>query len=282
MPYSSKTLYKGTVERLAALTRQMLGRGAAQLPLLMWSAIPYETDAGVQMVRETVADLSAAAAQNLVSFVAQTADSDPLNSTWDPSTGLFSGGDPQHRDQPDMLRYGRIGSHAAARAAIAAGMSDTIAATDLPATGLPKAGGPKIVHAYQQAPTSVVLTIAHDAGNDLIVPRQAANGAGFVVMDGGSVANPGPLIPATTAVRNDATHVTITLAQAPSNPPASCLLYYPYGSRQIGRGDAVTDNFSTITPPAGWDLAAELGAGFGVDMPLQATAYGVPLSSASA
>lgn len=279
MPYSSKSLYKGTVERLAALTRQMLGRSAPQLPLLIWSAIPYETDAGVQMVRESVADLSGVAAQNIVTFVAQTADSDPLNSTWDPGTGLFSGGDPQHRDEPDLLRYGRIGSHAAARAAMAAGMSDTIRASDVPATGLPKAGGPSIVHAYQQAPTTIVLTIRHDAGNDLIVPLQAVHGAGFVVMDGGSVANPGPLIPATAAVRTDATHITITLAQAPSNPPGSCLLYYPYGSRQIGRGDAVTDNLAMLAPPAGWDMGAELGSGFAINMPLQATAYGIPLSA---
>jgi hypothetical protein len=39
-PYSQKALYTGTVEQLAARTRGMLGRTAAQLPLLMWNAIP--------------------------------------------------------------------------------------------------------------------------------------------------------------------------------------------------------------------------------------------------
>ncbi len=279
MPYANKTLYKESVSRLAALTRQMLGRSAASLPLLLWSAIPYETDQGVQMVRESVLDLSLDPAGNAVIFVAQTADSNPLNATWDPATGLFSGGDPQHRDQPDLLRYGRIGAHAAARAALAMGLSDAIPAAAVPASGLPVAGGPSITHAYQAVPDQVVVTIRHDAGTDLRVNLQAANGAGFAVMDGGTVANPGPMIPATAASRVDATHVAVTLQRAPVSPAASCLLYYPYGSTQIGRGDAVTDNLSSLAPPAGWSMAADLGAAFAIDMPLQATAYGVPLST---
>lgn len=279
MPYASKTLYKGSVSRLAALTRAMFGRTAAAMPLLLWSAIPYETDIGVQMVRESVLDLSQDATQNVVVFAAQTADSNPLNASWDPVTGLFSGGDPQHRDQPDLLRYGRIGAHAAARAALAMGLSDSIPAADVPASGLPVAGGPAIVHAYQAAPDEVILTIRHDAGDDIRVPLQAANGAGFAVMDGGTVANPGPIIAATAAARIDATHLAVTLERAPANPAPSCLLHYPYGSTQIGRGDAVTDNLSSLTPPAGWSMADDLGAAFAIDMPLQATAYGVPLAT---
>jgi hypothetical protein len=279
MPYANKTLYKESVSRLAALTRQMLGRSVASLPLLLWSAIPYETDQGVQMVRESVLDLSLDPTLNAVIFAAQTADSNPLNAAWNPATGLFSGGDPQHRDQPDLLRYGRIGAHAAARAALAMGLSDTIPASAVPAGGLPLAGGPSVVHAYQAAPDQIVLTIRHDAGTDMKVDLQAVNGAGFAVMDGGTVANPGPMIPAIAAARVDATHVAVTLQRAPVNPAASCLLYYPYGSTQIGRGDAVTDNLASLAPPAGWSMAADLGGAFAFDMPLQATAYGVPLST---
>src|ERR1700722_27367 len=156
-----------------------MGRTAANLPLLAWNAIPYETNDGVQMVRESIADLSAATANNIIVFAAQTADSNPLNSAYDPTTGLFSGGDPEHRDEPDLLRYGRIGVHAAGRAAISMGLADTIPAVQLPATGLPAKGGPQIVHVYRASNTSLVLTVSHDAGNDLVVPLQAANGAGF-------------------------------------------------------------------------------------------------------
>lgn len=282
MPYANKTLYKGSVSRLASLTRALFGRSAAEMPLLLWSAIPYETDSGVQMVRESALDLAQDGTQGVVVFAGQTADSNPLNAAWDPATGLFSGGDPQHRDQPDLLRYGRVGAHPAARAALALGLSDSIAADDVPATGLPMAGGPSIVHAYQAAANEVVLTIQHDAGDDLIVPLQALNGAGFSLMDGGTVANPGKIIPAIAAARIDATHISVTLAASPENLPAQCLFYYPYGSNQIGRGDAVTDNYATMTPPAGWSMAADLGGAFVFNMPLQATAYGLPLATTPA
>jgi hypothetical protein len=278
MPYSNKALYEGTVLRLLALTRNLLGRTAASLPLLAWNAIPYETTAGVQMVRESIADLSAVSANNIVVFAAQTADSNPLNASYDPTTGLFSGGDPQHRDQPDLLRYGRIGAHAAGRAAIGLGLSDSVPAIALPARGLPAAGGPKIVHVYRASNTTIILTIQHDSGNDLIVPLQANFGAGFAVMDGGSVASPGNVITATAAARVDATHVSVTLAAAITNPSADVLFFYPYGSTQIGRGDAVTDNASLITSPANWNIAGDLGSAWSINLPLQATFYPITLS----
>ncbi len=282
MPYSNKALYVGSVLRLAALTRAMLGRSASALPLLMWSAIPYETDIGVQMVREAVADISAVSANAVAVFAAQTADSNPLNASWNPLTGVFSGGDPEHRDLPDLLRYGRLGAHAAGRAAIAMGLSDTIPATALPSAGLPASNGPRITHAYQSAPTLVVVTIAHDAGSDLLLPLRADTGVGFAVMDGGSPAAPGPIIEAVAASRIDATHLAVTLASAPTNTPANCLLYYSYGSTQMGRGNAVTDNLAQLTPPVGWDIASDLAAEFLPNMPLQATSYGVPLSASVA
>lgn len=278
MPYANKDLYEGSVSRLATLTRQIFGRSAAEMPLLMWSAIPYETDIGVQMVRESVFDLAGDSTSNVVIFATQTADSNPLNSIWNPDTGNFSGGDPLHRDQPDLLRYGRLGVHAAARAALALGLSDAIPAIAVPATGLPVSGGPKIVHVYLANSTEVILTIEHDAGSDLVVPLQAAKGAGFTVMDGGSVADPGPMIPAIAAARIDATHIAVTLARAPTNKADQCFLYYPFGSAQIGRGNAVTDNLASKAPPPGWSIADDLGSAFAIDMPLQATAYGVPLS----
>jgi hypothetical protein len=260
------------------MTRGLLGRSAESLPLLAWNAIPYYTDDGVQMVRESIADLAAVPANNILFFLKQSADSNPLNSTYDPTTGLFTGGDPAHRDQPDLLRYGRIGAHAAGHAAIALGLCDTIPATALPAAGLPAQGGPRITNVYRASNTNIILTIAHDSGNDLIVPLQAANGAGFAVMDGGSVASPGNIITATAASRVDATHVSVTLASAITNPSSDALFFYPYGSTQIGRGDAVTDNAALLTPPANWDIANDLGSAWAVNMPLQATTYPITLS----
>jgi hypothetical protein len=230
------------------------------------------------MVRESIADLAADPANNILIFAAQTADSNPLNASYDPSTGLFSGGDPQHRDQPDLLRYGRIGALAAGRAAIFNGLSDTIPATALPASGLPAQGGPRITHVYRASATNLILTIAHDSGTDLIVPLQAANGAGFTVMDGGSIASPGAIINAIAAARIDATHLSVTLAAPMTNPSADILLFYPYGSKQIGRGDAVTDNAALLAPPANWNIAGDLGSAWSINLPLQATCYPIILS----
>jgi hypothetical protein len=278
MPYANKALYKATVLRLLLLTRNLLGRSAAQLPLLAWNAIPYETNDGVQMVRESINDLAADPVNNISVFIDQTADSNPLNSTYNPAKGVFSGGDPQHRDQPDLLRYGRIGAHVAGRLAVAQGLSDSIVASALPATGLPTKGGPQIAHVYRASNTSLVLTVAHDSGNDLLLPLQAADGAGFAVMDGGTVAAPGPIISAIAAARVDATHITVTLASAISNPSRDSLFFYPYGSTQIGRGNAVTDNASSISPPVNWNISNDLGSTWSVNMPLQATTYPITLS----
>jgi hypothetical protein len=282
MPYANKTLYEGTVLRLLSMTRGLLGRAASSLPLLAWNAIPYETNDGVQMVRESIADLAGEVANNIVVFAAQTADSNPLNSSYDAATGLFSGGDPEHRDEPDLLRYGRIGAHAAGQAAIAMGLSDTIPRGQVPESGLPMSNGPRIVHVYRASNTNLVLTIMHDAGNDLLVPLQAVNGAGFAVMDGGSVASPGPIIAGIAAVRIDATHISLTLSEAITNPSANVLFFYPYGSNQIGRGDAVTDNLASMTPPTNWDIGNDLGSAWNMNFPLQATTYPIILSDTAA
>ena len=278
MPYGNKALYTASVLRLLSLTRGLLGRTAANLPLLAWNAIPYETNDGVQMVRESIADLAGESSNNIIVFVAQTADSNPLNSSYNPSTGVFAGGEPQHRDQPDLLRYGRIGAHAAGRAAFAMARADTIAATALPAAGLPAAGGPRISHVYRASNTNIIVTVAHDAGDDLLLPLQAASGAGFAIMDGGSVAAPGNIITVTAASRVDATHLSLTLASAMTNVSANVLFFYPYGSTQIGRGDAVTDNAASIAAPANWNIGGDLGSAWNVNFPLQATTYPIPLS----
>ena len=278
MPYANKSLYKASVLRLLSLTRGLLGRTAANLPLLAWNAIPYETNNGVQMVRESIADLATVNANNILVFAPQTADSNPLNAAYDPSTGLFIGGDPEHRDQPDLLRYGRIGAFTAGRAAIALGLSDSIPASALPVSGLPASGGPRIAHVYRASNTSLILTIAHDSGNDVIIPLQAASGVGFAVMDGGSVASPGNIIAAIAAARVDATHLLITLAAPITNASPGVSFFYPYGSTQIGRGDAVTDNAASLSPPANWNIGGDLGSAWNVNLPLQATTYPITLS----
>jgi hypothetical protein len=285
--YGEKATYEAAARRFLALERGMLSRSAASLPQVWLSAIPFQygtNDAGMQMQREVVADMAADATQNVSVVLPQTADSLPRSNggpalVYDPTTGIWSGGDALHRDAPDNWRFGMLAAPLVARAILAAEGGDTI--TTIP-TGVPAMGGPVVTHVYRQSGTTLIITVRHDCGTDLIVPAtQAAHGIGWAVMDGGSVASPGTIVTATDCARLNATQLRVTLRQALVNPSAACRLFYPYGATTIGRGNCVTDNLSVVTPPAGWNIAAELGASWGLNMPVHvpmATASGVVLS----
>jgi hypothetical protein len=161
------------------------------------------------------------------------------------------------------------------QALMAGGYADSI--TVLPDT-MPKIGGPTISHVYRQSSTTLVVTVIHDAGNDLKVPLQATAGAGFAVMDGGTPGNDGTIVSAISCQRIDPTHLQIELQTTLKNVSGACQLYYPYGSIQIGRGNAVTDNFSAIVQPTGWDAGTDLGTAWVLDCPLSATFSGITLS----
>jgi hypothetical protein len=276
--YSEKATYEAAARRFLALERGMIGRTAANLPQVWWSAIPFDynsNDPGTQMQREVVADMVADPTQNVTVVLPQTSDSLPRAPTsYDPTTGLWTGGDAMHRDTPDNQRFGMLAAPLVARAVLAANGGDTI--SSIPA-GIPTAGGPVVTHVYRQSSTTLVVTVQHDAGTDLIVPAtQAAAGSGWAVMDGGSVASPGSIVNATACVRLNSTQVQITLMQPLANPSASCRLFYPYGTYMMGRGNAVTDNLSEVSPPANWNIAGDLGSAWGLNMPVH-----VPMAASS-
>ncbi|WP_428483947.1 hypothetical protein [Rhodopila sp.] len=276
--YSEKATYEAAARQFLSLERGMLSRSPASLPQVWWSAIPFpwnNNDPGTQMQREVVADMAADPTQNVTVVLPQTSDSLPrciggAPLVYDPVKGIWSGGDNSHRDLPDNQRFGMLAAPLVARAILASEGGDTI--TAIPA-GIPAAGGPMVIHVYRQSNTSLIITVHHDSGTDLIVPATlAAVGAGWAVMDGGSVASPGTIVTATACVRLNTTQVQITLSQALVNPSASCRLFYPYGTATMGRGNSVTDNFSEVTPPLGWNIAADLGTAPGVEAAFVASA----------
>lgn len=273
--FTEESTFQAAALRFLTLLRGMLDDTTNRIPLVWWSAIPYGTADGITMHRQAVQTLAGQPSNRVIIGNIQTSDSNPRGSSWDPTTGIATGGDPSHRDSADNQRFARLASPIVARGLIAAGYSDSINAIP---DGLPKRGGPSISHVFRQSNTTLVISITHDAGNDLKVPLLAASGAGFAVMDGGSPGNNGPIVMAISCLRLDATHLQVILQSALQNGSESCALYYPYGITQIGRGNAVTDNYSVITKPPGWDAGGDLGPSWTMDCPLSATFSGIALS----
>jgi hypothetical protein len=280
--YADKPVYKAALLNDFGQIRAAFGKSAAQMPLGLFGP-PYGTAAGSAMVREAWVELAADAANNIVWAVPQTYDSVTRGNSWDSATGVETSvaASPGHRDAADNVAFYRRGALAMARAILA---SNGLSAALLP-TSLGVGTGPRIVGATLSGAT-VVITIAHDGGTDLVVPSLSApngtdaplpaQGVGFSVMDGGSITSPGSIIQAISCVRADATHLHLTLASAPTHAAASCRLFYPWPGEywtdqplnEIGRGCAITDNFGTIALSAEYDLNQILGAGWRVNMPL--------------
>jgi hypothetical protein len=273
--YAEKSTFIAAAKRFLYLEREMLGDVTDRIPLIWWNAIPYGSTDGIQMHREVTAMLAADPTMNVVIGNPQTSDSNARGSAWDPVTGIATGGDTAHRDTADNQRFARSAAPIVARRLNLWGNADSI--PTIP-TGIPTNGGPRITHAYRLNDTTIIVSISHDTGTDLIVPLQAKNGVGFAVMDGGSVSAPGNVLRATSCTRIDPTHLSLVLEKPLTHPSTQCCLYYPYGSTVIGRGNCVTDNSASVPAPAHWDISSDLGPEWSFNFPLAATNVGIALS----
>jgi hypothetical protein len=289
--YSEKAVFTAALLRTWQLMRATLGKTAAQLPILVTSALPFSgSDGGCQMMREVMADCVANSALNVSYLLTQTADAIGQGDTWNAATGAESGGgNGAHRDDTGNANFVRRMALPIAQAVVRrnATLARTTEIVALPA-GLTGSPGPQITAAHYEGTTyastgSVLVTLQHNNGaTDLIVPLQGAIGAGWTIMDGGTPAAPGTLVSATACVRVSATTIRLTTAKVLANA-SSAHLYYPYGQALtptttyvvIGQGDAVTDNFSTIALPAGWTAATDIGPSCQPNYPVQAPAYGI-------
>ena len=277
--YADKTVYEAAIRRAFQLIRATCGRTAAQLPVLMIDAMPFQPGPGCQMHREVSANIAADAAMNVSYMLDLSTDAIGLPDTVDTATGLEAGpGDGAHSDNPTFQGWAqRMALPIAAAVLLAEAARTSDLSTALPSGIVPR-NGPRVVSAHYEGSTSVLVTLTHNNGTDLRLPLRAALGIGWSVMDGGTETTPGAIVLATAAVRVDATHIRLTLASALTNA-GTAHLYYGRGNnidpvtkyRIIGRGNAVTDNYSATA-------LAGLGVPVQPDMPLGSTKYGMLLT----
>ena len=277
--YSEKATYKAALLAYANHLRGVAGKTAAQMPLLAISALPFSgpnapgapnNTSGMYAIREAVADLAADAMAGVVVVLPDT------SAAWGRGAAADgTGGDNNHLDSADNLHHAHLAGPAIAQALAAAGAGDTAI---LP-TGLPVRGGPRIVSAQRESATSILVSIQHDAGGDLLLPGGASQGWGWTVLDGyASTIAPGTALTVSAVARVSATTLRLTLPVAMAAAAGACRLHYGWGNQKIGRGSAVTDNYSAVPKPAGCDIGADLGPAWAPDMPLAVTAYPVALT----
>jgi hypothetical protein len=255
-------LHAAAIRRHLALTRAAFGRpatGPGALPAYGWAPIPYGASAeGHRAVRAAIAEVAADPAQGFSLAIAQTADSEPRE-----------GRDWSHRDAPDLRAFGRRAAYAVA--------ADLRRRQGLPPDPRFPSAGPRILRAWAEGPeaTGIAVELDPGGGRRLKAGRAAQDGRGWSVLDDGArrrvtgleIAGPDRL-----RLR----HAACT------GPAGQRALGYALFGEQLGRGNAVTDDWgegdARPPPPAPAGLSRE----WRFDLPLQATLLPVPVSPAAA
>jgi hypothetical protein len=272
---------------------------AASLPFMFADNVSYfGTADGSQMVADAFEALRATGTDGFVPVIGMTLDSTNQGYT---GSGTGSG---SHADNDSLVRVWTRSAPAMARAILAAGAGDQTASIPSGAGGL-SGLGPQITSAvWDSATKSALLTIQHDAGNDLTLPEKVlTTGLGFILRTNWvSPTNRGTLVFATSAIKESASTIRVYFAGATANLPASSRLFYgeqgvtyfppsaggvsgpttqdsgmaSQGMGRLGSGNAVMDNAASRVP-ASHPIATDLGPAFALNMPLRWTPAGVPI-----
>ena len=252
--------------------------------LLAWNSdIPFSGGEGHASHKAAVKAVVDDPTQNAMLWLLNGVGAIQDGGTFDPATGITTGGDGLHLDRTDDIRAAIYGVEPIARRLAAIGRSENI----IPA-GLPVIGGPQVASVTWEGsaisgnpgnPTALI-TISHDAGNDLRIPLLAANGLGWVILDGTIPSQNTPRILGTSCVRISATTLRVKFASAPTQ--SNVLFYYIYYEDNLprannpgspGRGNLITDNYSdTVAVPnvAGFNIGTDLNTVYRIDRPLAA------------
>jgi hypothetical protein len=221
----------------AALVRQAYGQGAAQLPYLFVSAIPYPwgTPAGAQAIRVGMEALAADPAFH-ARIAARAPDLDMSRDDWDgnPNTAEYGGG---HMSAAD----GALLAHR-----VALSLAQEWAAYAKPGSPMARLGGavddlgPQVVQAGAVGPNLLELRVRHDVATALKpLDAVAAGGEGWSVWVGGQHVD---------GIAAALTGPDSLLVVFDGPLPAGGRLYYAAGYGRLagpdgsGHGHAVYDN----------------------------------------
>jgi hypothetical protein len=232
------------IKRHLALIRSAFGRpatGPGELPAYGWSPVPYgESAEGHRAVRAAIAAVEADPWQNFRLAVPQTADSE----------GRDGGRDWSHRDAEDLRAFARRAAYAIAR--------DQRERYGLFSAGLP-GPGPRVIRASAQDPETTVVTVVHDQGRHLKASHAALDGRGWSVLDEGRRR-------AVAAIELRGSDRIVVRHEPCAGPPERREVGYCLFGEQLGRGNAVTDDWGSRGQPL-----RGLDAAWRFDFPLQAT-----------
>ena len=237
--------HAAAIRRHLELIRAAFNRpatGPRELPAYAWAPIPYGNSAeGHRAVRAALAAVMADPRQNFRLAMPQTSDSE----------GRDNGRDYSHRDDPDFRAFARRAAYAITR--------HQRERHGMDAGGLP-GPGPRIARTAAEGAGTTLVTVAHDAGRALKASRAALDGRGWSVLDDGTARKVHAIElrgPDRIAIRHEPC----------AAPPARRAIGYCLHGEQLGRGNAVTDDWTSRARQSPRGLDAE----WLFDFPLQAT-----------
>ena len=235
--------HAAAIRRHLALIRAAFGRPASgpdELPAYGWAPIPYGNSAeGHRTVRAALAAVIADPTQNFRLAMAQTGDSEARD-----------GKDWSHRDAADLRIFARRAAYAVAR--------HQRERHGLGTAALP-GPGPRISLIRAESPTSTLVTVQHDRGRRLKASAAAHDGRGWSIFDRGEQR-------AVTAMELKTADQILIRHEACTGDLQRRSLGYCLNGEQVGRGNAVTDDWSRHA-----SSIPGLDQEWQIDFPLQAS-----------
>lgn len=253
--------YKAAVLRWISLLRSWVGKGAAALPILTATPMPYgqaryDTQ---RMLHEVFNELATDEANNFRLALRHNGDADPRYAS-----------DLSHQDTGALRQWAVRLSYGIAR------WFNGLYGTPIP-VGTPSTG-PTIAHIYAESPTSSLVTVTHDQGANLRLGLRgdgtgAHDGRGWSVFDNGTSRY------ATSVALLNSRQFRVTHDACTGAANTRTLGYCLFGERLYSEG-AIYDDFGSKPALPGLPVGPQWhGQSWQQDFPLASTLVAVAASS---